>query len=213
MGAPAWKSLPTGSWSPAVRGDPARRRAPVRKRMGATTVEVPSNHCAMVSHPDEVVEVIGALPKPWRSLPQPSRSETSRTDNNGGSRTLRQRGLVEGAVAIRCRPVTATHSRPGKSGQAPWSTARLPLAPRAGKPTSRPVDAHSPALDASATAEQALPRGKGKATLRSRCLPHRSNLDSARSSPVHQRGGHGKRGDSPPRGGGRTPDYVPSPAD
>jgi hypothetical protein len=26
--------------------------------MGATTVEVPSNHCAMVSHPDEVVQLI-----------------------------------------------------------------------------------------------------------------------------------------------------------
>ena len=30
------------------------------KRMGARTVEVASNHCAMVSHPDEVVELIEA---------------------------------------------------------------------------------------------------------------------------------------------------------
>jgi hypothetical protein len=27
-------------------------------RMGATTVEIPSGHVAMVSHPDEVVELI-----------------------------------------------------------------------------------------------------------------------------------------------------------
>ena len=27
-------------------------------RMGATTVEIPSSHVAMVSHPDEVVELI-----------------------------------------------------------------------------------------------------------------------------------------------------------
>jgi hypothetical protein len=26
--------------------------------MGATTVEIESNHCAMVSHPDEVVSLI-----------------------------------------------------------------------------------------------------------------------------------------------------------
>jgi len=30
------------------------------QRMGATTVEVPSSHVAMVSHPDEVVRLIGA---------------------------------------------------------------------------------------------------------------------------------------------------------
>jgi hypothetical protein len=28
------------------------------RRMGATTVEVPSSHVAMVSHPDEVVSLI-----------------------------------------------------------------------------------------------------------------------------------------------------------
>jgi len=28
------------------------------KRMGATTIEVPTNHLAMVSHPDEVVQLI-----------------------------------------------------------------------------------------------------------------------------------------------------------
>ena len=30
----------------------------VARRMGATTVEVPSSHVAMVSHPDDVVQLI-----------------------------------------------------------------------------------------------------------------------------------------------------------
>src|SRR5947209_14430842 len=44
MGVPAWKSLP--SWYLFAR------------RMGATTVEVPTNHVAMVSHPEDVVQLI-----------------------------------------------------------------------------------------------------------------------------------------------------------
>jgi pimeloyl-ACP methyl ester carboxylesterase len=59
MGVPAWKSLP--SWFLIADGDQAippdaqRQFAP---RMGATTVEVPTNHVAMVSHPDEVLQLI-----------------------------------------------------------------------------------------------------------------------------------------------------------
>lgn len=59
MGVPAWKALPT--WFLVADGDQAippdaeRRFA---KRMGATTIEVSSNHLAMVSHPDDVVELI-----------------------------------------------------------------------------------------------------------------------------------------------------------
>ena len=59
MGAPAWKSLP--SWFLVAEGDQAippdaqRQFAP---RMGATTVEVSANHVAMVSHPDEVLQLI-----------------------------------------------------------------------------------------------------------------------------------------------------------
>jgi pimeloyl-ACP methyl ester carboxylesterase len=59
MGAPAWKSLPT--WFMVASGDeaiPPDAERQFAKRMGATTVEVPSNHCAMVSHPDEVVQLI-----------------------------------------------------------------------------------------------------------------------------------------------------------
>ena len=59
MGVPAWKSLP--SWSLVADGDqvilPAAQRQ-FAARMGATTVEVPTNHVAMVSHPDEVLQLI-----------------------------------------------------------------------------------------------------------------------------------------------------------
>ncbi len=59
MGAPAWKSLP--SWYMVADGDqaiPPDAERLFAKRMGATTVEVPTNHVAMVSHPDEVVTLI-----------------------------------------------------------------------------------------------------------------------------------------------------------
>ena len=61
MGAPAWRSHP--SWflvaahDEAIPPDAERQFA---QRMGATTVEVPSGHLAMVSHPDEVVKLIEA---------------------------------------------------------------------------------------------------------------------------------------------------------
>jgi pimeloyl-ACP methyl ester carboxylesterase len=59
MGVPAWKSLPTwymvATEDQAIPPDAERLFA---KRMGATTVEVPSSHVAMVSHPDEVVKLI-----------------------------------------------------------------------------------------------------------------------------------------------------------
>jgi pimeloyl-ACP methyl ester carboxylesterase len=60
MAVPAWKSLP--SWYLVATDDQAIPPAAERQfagRMGATTVEVPSSHVAMVSHPDEVVELIG----------------------------------------------------------------------------------------------------------------------------------------------------------
>jgi len=59
MGAPAWKSLP--SWYLVAEGDqaiPPDAERLFAKRMGATVVEVPSNHVAMVSHPDDVVKLI-----------------------------------------------------------------------------------------------------------------------------------------------------------
>ena len=59
IGVPAWKSLP--SWFLVADGDQAIPPDAERQfagRMGATTVEVPTNHVAMVSHPDDVVNLI-----------------------------------------------------------------------------------------------------------------------------------------------------------
>src|SRR6201985_2605043 len=59
MGVPAWKSLP--AWYLVAANDeaippPAERQ--FAARMGATTVEIPSSHVAMVSHPGEVARLI-----------------------------------------------------------------------------------------------------------------------------------------------------------
>jgi len=59
MGVPAWKSLP--SWYLVAQNDEAIPPDAERRfaaRMGATTVEVPSSHVAMVSHPQEVTDLI-----------------------------------------------------------------------------------------------------------------------------------------------------------
>src|SRR2546421_9608621 len=59
MGVPAWKSLP--SWFMVADGDqaiPPDAERLFARRMGATTVEVPTNHVPMVSHPDDVVRLI-----------------------------------------------------------------------------------------------------------------------------------------------------------
>jgi pimeloyl-ACP methyl ester carboxylesterase len=59
MGEPAWKSLP--SWYLVATDDqaiPPEAERQFARRMGATTIEVPSSHLPMVSHPKEVVELI-----------------------------------------------------------------------------------------------------------------------------------------------------------
>ena len=59
MGVPAWKALPT--WYMVAMADeaiPPEAERQFAGRMGATTIEVPSSHVAMVSHPKEVVELI-----------------------------------------------------------------------------------------------------------------------------------------------------------
>jgi pimeloyl-ACP methyl ester carboxylesterase len=59
MGVPAWKSLP--SWSMIAQSDeviPPDAERSFAQRMGAVAVEVASSHVAMVSHPDEVVDLI-----------------------------------------------------------------------------------------------------------------------------------------------------------
>jgi pimeloyl-ACP methyl ester carboxylesterase len=64
MGVPAWKSQPT--WYLVAANDeaippPAERQ--FAARMGATTVEIPSSHVAMVSHPEDVAELIESAAK------------------------------------------------------------------------------------------------------------------------------------------------------
>jgi pimeloyl-ACP methyl ester carboxylesterase len=59
MGVPAWKSHP--SWFLVAEGDqtiPPDAQRQFAARMNATTVEVATNHVAMVSHPDDVLQLI-----------------------------------------------------------------------------------------------------------------------------------------------------------
>jgi pimeloyl-ACP methyl ester carboxylesterase len=61
MQVPAWKSLPT--WYLVAQNDeaiPPDAERMFAQRMGATTVEVPAGHLAMVSHPTEVVNLTEA---------------------------------------------------------------------------------------------------------------------------------------------------------
>ena len=64
MGVPCWKSHPcwylVASDDQAIPPDAERQFA---KRMSATTVEVPSGHLAMLSHPDEVARLIETAAK------------------------------------------------------------------------------------------------------------------------------------------------------
>jgi pimeloyl-ACP methyl ester carboxylesterase len=59
MGIPAWKTLP--SWYLVATADqalPPDAERQFASRMGATTVEIPSSHVAMVSHPGDVAQLI-----------------------------------------------------------------------------------------------------------------------------------------------------------
>ncbi|MCE0762285.1 alpha/beta hydrolase [Pseudonocardia kujensis] len=59
MGVPAWRTLP--SWFLVADGDqaiPPEAQRQFAARMNATTVEVATNHVAMVSHPDDVLRFI-----------------------------------------------------------------------------------------------------------------------------------------------------------
>ena len=64
MGVPAWKSHPC--WFLVASDDQAIPPAAERQfasRMGATTIEIPSGHLAMISHPDEVAQLIETAAK------------------------------------------------------------------------------------------------------------------------------------------------------
>ena len=59
MGVPAWKSLEP--WYLVAQNDetlPPDAQRQFAARMGASTVEIPSSHIAMVSHPNEVADLI-----------------------------------------------------------------------------------------------------------------------------------------------------------
>jgi len=59
MGVPAWKTLP--SWYLVAADDqalPPEAERMFASRMGATTIEIPSSHVAMVSHPGDVAQLI-----------------------------------------------------------------------------------------------------------------------------------------------------------
>ena len=59
METPAWKTLPT--WFAVAQHDeviPPDAERQFAQRMGATTVEVDSSHVVMISHPDEVTDLI-----------------------------------------------------------------------------------------------------------------------------------------------------------
>jgi pimeloyl-ACP methyl ester carboxylesterase len=61
MGDPAWKSLP--SWYMVALDDqalPPEAERLFARRMGATVIEVPSSHLAMVSHPGDVAKLTQA---------------------------------------------------------------------------------------------------------------------------------------------------------
>jgi pimeloyl-ACP methyl ester carboxylesterase len=64
MGVPAWKSHPC--WYLVAGADqaiPPEAERQFAKRMGASTIEVLSGHVAMVSHPDEVAQLIETAAK------------------------------------------------------------------------------------------------------------------------------------------------------
>jgi pimeloyl-ACP methyl ester carboxylesterase len=68
MGVPAWSSRPcwylVATDDQAIPPDAERHFA---ARMGAATIEVPSGHVAMVSHPDEVAQLVVTAAKTIRA--------------------------------------------------------------------------------------------------------------------------------------------------
>jgi pimeloyl-ACP methyl ester carboxylesterase len=58
-GPPAWKQLPT--WFEVSEGDriiPPDVQRNFAKRMNATTITLNSSHASLVTHPDEIAELI-----------------------------------------------------------------------------------------------------------------------------------------------------------
>src|SRR5438132_10360433 len=73
MGVPAWKSVP--SWYLVAADDqaiPPDAERLFAKRMGATTVEVPSSHVAMASHPADGATLIETAARSQAFAPEPA---------------------------------------------------------------------------------------------------------------------------------------------
>ena len=55
---PAWKTLPPGISSPPTRPSARAAQRFMAKRAKAHTVEINASHVVMISHPDEVTDLI-----------------------------------------------------------------------------------------------------------------------------------------------------------
>ena len=78
MGVPAWKQVPT--WFVIAQNDeaiPPDAERQFAARMGATTVEIPSSHVAMVSHPAKVAELIEQAAQSVGATAAPGSTERS----------------------------------------------------------------------------------------------------------------------------------------
>src|SRR6266516_1220491 len=70
MGVPAWKSQP--SWYLVAQNDeaiPPDAERQFASRMSATTIELPSSHVAMLSHPQEVTDLVKAAVETCTATP------------------------------------------------------------------------------------------------------------------------------------------------
>ncbi len=96
MGVPAWKALP--SWYMVAANDqaiPPDAERHFAQRMGATTVEVPSSHVAMVSHPNEVIELTKKAADAWadQRIGRSGLGGTPPDECGCGCANLRRRGV------------------------------------------------------------------------------------------------------------------------
>ena len=117
MGFPAWKSLPT--WYLVAQNDEALPPDAERQfaaRMGATTVEIPSSHVPMVSHPNEVADLIEkaadavGVPAATRLNQQPHSNREERTAKMNQSGTPIPAAAVP-MKALQLSSLRLTHRR------------------------------------------------------------------------------------------------------
>ena len=108
MGVPAWKSLP--SWYLVAQNDeaiPPDAERQFASRMGATTVEIPSSHVAMVSHPQEVADLIEKAAERVGG----SRCLRSPVDGFGGVMGQRTEATIACEEQVKGEPMASTHEQ------------------------------------------------------------------------------------------------------